>query len=95
VDDPLFPDELDMVFIVNAFHDLTEPVALLQNLLTSLKPQAKVIIMDRDPAKINYRGGHFLSQNELQDIIKISPFELIQVETFLAHHNIYILRSAW
>lgn len=93
VDDPLLPADLDMVFIVNAFHDFTEPVAMLENLYPSLKPEATVVIMDRDPAKINDRGRHLLSQAELQEIIEISPFELIRVETFPAHHNIYILRS--
>src|SRR5512139_3858770 len=41
VDDPLFPPgALDMVFIVNAFHDLARPVELLAGLRPALKPGA-------------------------------------------------------
>jgi len=61
VEDPLFPDdELDMVFIVNAFHDLAKPVELLNNIVPSLKPGAPVVIIDRDPSKFRDRARHNL-----------------------------------
>ena len=43
--DPLLPPGLEMVFIVNAFHDISHPVPLLNNLADSLKPGAAVIIV--------------------------------------------------
>lgn len=93
VDDPLLPQgELDMVFIVNAFHDFEKPVALLNNLAVSLKPKATVVILDRDPAKFSDPSGHFLTKEEVLQRIKESVFELVRIETFLAHHNIYIIR---
>ena len=47
VDDPRLPAaSLDMVFVVNAFHDLEKPVDLLANLLPSLKPGATVVITE-------------------------------------------------
>ncbi len=93
VEDPLFPEGLlDMVFIVNAFHDLAKPVDLLNNLVPSLKPEAFVVIIDRDPAKFRDPAGHFLSKKEVLEKIEESQFELDRVETFLAQHNIYIIR---
>lgn len=93
VEDPLFPDgALDMVFIVNAFHDLAKPVELLDNLLPSLKPGATVVIMDRDPDKIRDPAGHFLTKEDILAKIDASRFILDRVETFLPQHNIYILR---
>jgi ubiquinone/menaquinone biosynthesis C-methylase UbiE len=93
VEDPLFPeDALDMVFIVNAFHDLARPVALLNNLTASLKPGARVVILDRDPAKYRDAYGHFLTKEEVLERIEESDFELDRVETFLPQHNIYIIR---
>ena len=93
VEDPLFPESvLDMVFIVNAFHDLAKPVALLNNLIPSLKPGGSVVILDRDPAKYRDTYGHFLSKEEVMDRIEASDFELDRVETFLPQHNIYIIR---
>jgi ubiquinone/menaquinone biosynthesis C-methylase UbiE len=94
VEDPLFPaGQLDMVFIVNAFHDLEKPVELLNNLLPSLKPGALVVIMDRDPAKISDPNHHFLTREAVLQKIEQSRFVLDRLETFLPRHNLYILRA--
>jgi ubiquinone/menaquinone biosynthesis C-methylase UbiE len=94
VDDPRFPPaSLDLVFIVNAFHDLERPVELLANLLPSLKPGAAVVIMDRDPDKISDRSGHFMIRAEVEETIGRSVFEVARVETFLRDHNLYILKA--
>ena len=92
VEDPLLPKDLDMVFIVNAFHDLARPVELLNNLSLSLKPEALVVILDRDPKKFRYDTDHFLTEEEVLDKIEESVFELDRLETFLPQHNIYIIR---
>ena len=94
VDDPCFPlASLDMVFMVNAFHDLERPVELLAKLLPSLKPGANVVIMDRDPAKFSDSARHFLTRAEVEETVGRSVFELVKVETFLRDHNLYVLRA--
>ena len=93
VDDPLLPEgALDMVFIVNAFHDLTRPVTLLNSLISSLKPGATVVIIDRVPEKYQSARDHFLSEQEVLETIAQSDFALDRVETFLSEHNIYVVR---
>jgi len=93
VEDPLLPKGiLDMVFIVNAFHDLAKPVVLLNKLVPSLKPDAPVVIIDRDPSKFRDPAGHFLTQEEILEAIEQSDFELDRMETFLPQHSIYILK---
>jgi predicted methyltransferase len=92
VEDPRLPaGSLDMVFMVNAFHDLERPVELLANLLPALKPGALVVIMDRDPARSG--ESHFLPREKVEEIIGRSVFELVRVETFLRYHNLYILKA--
>ncbi len=94
VDDPrLPPASLDMVFMVNAFHDLDKPVELLANLLPSLKPGGIVVIMDRDPARFSDSARHFLAREEVAEMISRSVFELARVEDFLRDHNLYILKA--
>jgi ubiquinone/menaquinone biosynthesis C-methylase UbiE len=94
VDDPRFPlASLDMVFMVNAFHDLERPVELLAKLLPSLKPGAIAVIMDRDPARFSDADRHFLTRAEVEEKVGRSVFELVRVETFLRDHNLYILRA--
>ena len=92
VEDPRFPPaSLDMVFIVNAFHDLEKPVELLANLLPALKPGATVVVMDRDPARSGER--HFLTREQVEEIVGRSVFEIVRTETFLRYHNLYILKA--
>lgn len=94
IDDPGFPPaSLDMAFMVNSFHDLERPVELLAKLLPSLKPGATVVIMDRDPAKVSDRSGHFMTRKEVEETVGRSVFELVSIETFLPDHNLYILRA--
>jgi ubiquinone/menaquinone biosynthesis C-methylase UbiE len=94
IEDPLFPaGALDMVFIVNAFHDLARPVELLANLRPALKPGAAVVIMDRDPARISDPSHHFLTRAQVEEIVGRSVFDLDRVETFLPQHNLYILKA--
>jgi ubiquinone/menaquinone biosynthesis C-methylase UbiE len=98
VEDPRLPAAaLDMVFMVNSFHDLERPVELLANLLPSLKPDGTVVIMDREREKASDR--HFLTRAEVEEIVGRSVFEIVRIETFLRYHNLYILkartRPAW
>jgi ubiquinone/menaquinone biosynthesis C-methylase UbiE len=93
VEDPLFPEaRLDMVFIVNAFHDLAKPVELLNNIVPGLKPGALVVIIDRDPAKVGGFNRHVLTQEEVLEHIENSDFDLDRIVTFLPQHNIYIIK---
>ncbi len=94
VDDPRLPiASLDMVFMVNAFHDLEKPIELLAKLLPSLKPDAIVVIMDRDPARFSDSARHFLTRAQVEETVGRSVFELVRVETFLRDHNLYILSA--
>jgi len=48
-DDPQLPrDKVDSVLLLKTYHEVDKPVALLQNLRASLRPGAKVGIIDRN-----------------------------------------------
>ncbi|MCJ7586304.1 MAG: class I SAM-dependent methyltransferase [Candidatus Aminicenantes bacterium] len=93
VENPLLPSAaLDMVFMVNVFHDLTKPVGLLRGIVPSLKPGATVVILDRDPAKFASGNKHNLPTETILALIKEADFELLGMETFFRVHNLYIIR---
>ena len=56
------------------------------------KPEALVVILDRDPDKVKYDTDHFLSKEMVLKKIEESVFELDSLETFLPQHNVYIIR---
>lgn len=49
VKDPRLPRGIDAVLIVNAYHEMEDPVTLLKNVERSLKPQGRVGVVDFGP----------------------------------------------
>jgi SAM-dependent methyltransferase len=48
-DDPLLPpNQVDSVLLLKTYHEIAKPVALLRNLRASLRPGAKIGIIDRN-----------------------------------------------
>jgi SAM-dependent methyltransferase len=48
-DDPLLPDtSVDAVLLLKTYHEVAQPVVLMRNLRTALRPGAKVGIIDRN-----------------------------------------------
>lgn len=45
-DDPRLPAPVDAVLIVDAYHEMAQPVALLRNVARSLKPNGRIGIVD-------------------------------------------------
>ena len=90
---PLFPEgKLDMVIMVYVFHELKHPAEFFENVKLSLKPGAKIVVVDRDPEKYGYYSTHFLKKDEILRRVKNTGFELEKIETFLPRDNIYIFQ---
>ena len=92
--DPSFPKgQLDLIFMTWVYHHLEHPVALLRNLIPSLKPGGTVVIVDPDPIK--NRGGRS-PENRSPDQIRREAgeagFEVVRIKTFLKLDNLYVLK---
>lgn len=83
---------MDMVIMVYVFHELTEPIALMEDIKSSLKPGALVVIVDRDPDRYGREYGHFMRKEDIIERVLEADYELVDVKTFLPRDNIYILR---
>jgi ubiquinone/menaquinone biosynthesis C-methylase UbiE len=91
--DPLFPKgELDMVVMMLAFHEFENHAKWLENVKPSMKSNATLIIIERDPEKTGSGHGHFMKKDEILETVKEANFELVQIETFLKNDNIFIFR---
>lgn len=54
-DDPILPaNAVDAVLLLKTYHEVAKPIALLQNLRASLRPGAKVGIIDRNGKAENH-----------------------------------------
>ena len=57
-DDPMLPKEaVDAVLLLKTYHEVADPVALLKNLRSSLKPGARVGIIDKNGNGTNHGVG--------------------------------------
>jgi ubiquinone/menaquinone biosynthesis C-methylase UbiE len=94
VEDPLFPNSsLDAVLMVLSYHHLARPVALLKNLIPSLKPGAIVAVLDPDAVKDpGSRSSEYTSKEKIEREAGQAGFELVRVEDFLTRDNLFVLR---
>jgi ubiquinone/menaquinone biosynthesis C-methylase UbiE len=93
VENPLLPkNTLDLAFMINVYHHLDMPVALVRNIIPSLKSTGILAIVDADPEKSNFGPGHSTPREEMLAQLDEAGYKLIRVETFLPDDNIYICR---
>jgi ubiquinone/menaquinone biosynthesis C-methylase UbiE len=82
ITDPKLPKgELDVIFVISAYHHFQDPVALMRNARASLKPDGIVAI------------GEWLdatSPEQVETQMKAAGYKLDRTETFLEKNNLYI-----
>ena len=89
IDDPQFPRrDLELVVIVHAFHDFSEPVRWLENARKYLKPGAPVAIIDRDPYKS--AESHFWSKDHIIRLAREAGYELTKAADADTNHLILL-----
>lgn len=91
VDDPRFPRrDLELIVIVHAFHDFSQPVEWLRNARKYLRPGATVAIIDRDPAQ----GGdaHFWPRERIVRYAEEAGFEPVRIVDGISRHLIVVIR---
>jgi ubiquinone/menaquinone biosynthesis C-methylase UbiE len=96
VADPCFPpSEMDVAFIINTYHHLNEPVAVLKNTVPALKPGGILAIVEHDPEKMG--PGYARSTTSKEVLVKQAEeagYDLVKVDTFLERDNIYIFKPS-
>jgi ubiquinone/menaquinone biosynthesis C-methylase UbiE len=81
--DPRLPvDKLDMVFMVRSLHDMNKPVEVLDNIAASLKPGAKVVVVEVEGKEYDgtWRGP---TLQQFLDVIARSRFALERTDRSL------------
>jgi ubiquinone/menaquinone biosynthesis C-methylase UbiE len=91
VTDPMLPGgALDMVYMINTYHHLEQPVELMRNIAPGLKPGGLLVIIEHDAAKLPDEEEHTTPQDELLKEAWEAGFELVRIDTFLELDNINI-----
>ena len=82
VNDPKLPEnKLDIIFIISAYHHFQDPIKLLNNARSSLKPDGLLAI------------GEWLnatSSKQVKAQMIAAGYKLVRIETFLEKNDMYI-----
>jgi|OpeIllAssembly_1097287.scaffolds.fasta_scaffold440300_1 ubiquinone/menaquinone biosynthesis C-methylase UbiE len=93
VDDPRFPrQDLELVVIVHAFHDFSQPVDWLRNVRRYLRPGAAVAIIDQDPSQGG--GDHFWPRDRILGYAEKAGFEPVKVVDDISRHLIIVIKPS-
>ena len=88
--DPLFPvGDLDMIFMRYVFHHLEDPVSWMKNVIPYMKPDAPMVIVERDTNKTKTGRDHFMSEEEVLEIMAETDFVLDRTDYRFGVDNIY------
>lgn len=92
VDDPLLPEgEMDVVYMINTYHHLAQPVELMRNIIPSLKPGGRLVVIEHDPEKYPEAGpDHSTPHDELIQEAEAAGYELLRLVDFLERDNINV-----
>ncbi len=107
-DDPAFPvNNLDMVIMRSVFHDLENPLSMLENIKKYLKPNAPLVVIEPHPnIEIQKRmlrmmkctsielllPVHNMTREELLTIVDQSSFILESEKSFRSWSSVYVFK---
>jgi len=92
VADPKLPKrKLDIVFMINVYHHLDEPIPLIANILPSLKKGGLLAIVECDPDKVEWGESHgCIQKKDMTRHLEKAGFNVIRIENILNEDRIYI-----
>jgi len=92
-DDPkLPPASVDLILMVDVYHELSEPQAMLRHLRESLKPGGRLVLLEyrkEDPA-VPIKPEHKMSIAEAKVEVESEGFTLSKVDEALPRQHILI-----
>jgi len=89
--DPLLPDnELDMIFMVNVYHHLSDPVRVMRNAIPSLKTDGTLVIIEGVPGRNGGSTSHATKQETVVSQMKEAGYSFRKVAAELERSNVYI-----
>ena len=93
--EPGFPaGALDLVYLINTYDHLEDPVALLRNTRGSLKLDGRLAVIVYDPEKLHDHSGHAVPRERLISECTRAGFELVHLDTTFTYDNIYLFKKS-
>jgi len=94
VTNPYFPKgKLDLVYVINAYENFSDPVRLLANTRSSLNDSGRLAIVAYDPLKMNNNRKKAIPKETIIQQVTSAGYQLAKLDTSsLPYDNVYIFR---
>lgn len=94
-DPKLPPNTMDLVLLVDVYHEFSEPQAMLDKIRESLKPDGRLVLLEyrKEDPSIPIRPEHKMSVAEVKTEVEAQGYKLDQVIEKLPRQHIIIFRK--
>ena len=97
VDDPKLPRaSIDVVLLVDVYHEFSEPQKMLQRIRESLRPDGRIVLLEyrgEDPA-VPIRPEHKMTVQQVKAELEPEGFRLDRVSEVLPRQHILIFKKS-
>lgn len=95
-DPKLPPNALDLVLLVDVYHEFSEPQAMLDKIRESLKPDGRLVLLEyrKEDPTVPIRIEHKMTVAEVKTEVEAQGYKLDQVIETLPRQHIIIFRKA-
>ena len=95
-DPKLPPNTMDLVLLVDVYHEFSQPQAMLDKIRESLKPDGRLVLLEyrKEDPRIPIRPEHKMSVAEVKTEVEAEGYKLDQVIEKLPRQHIIIFRKA-
>jgi len=92
--DPLIPEKVDFIFIVDTYHHISERKAYFENLRSALSPNGKIVIVDFRKGKLPFgpRDHAKISKSKIISELKEAGYTVYADHGFLKYQNFLIFK---
>ena len=97
VNDPKLPaGQIDLVLLVDVYHEFSEPQAMLDRIRESLKPGGRLVLLEyrKEDPKVPIRLEHKMSVAEAKTEVEAEGYKLDEVIEKLPRQHIIIFKPA-
>jgi ubiquinone/menaquinone biosynthesis C-methylase UbiE len=91
--DPKLPaGRIDLILMIDVYHELTQPQRMLQKMKEALKPDGRLVLIEyrKEDPTIPIRPEHKMSVAEVKTEVEAEGYRLAQVLRTLPRQNIFV-----
>lgn len=94
--DPKLPaGKLDMILMVDVYHEFSQPQRMLQEMKKALKPDGRLILVEyrKEDPSIPIRPEHKMSAHEVKTEVEAEGYKLMETLKTLPRQSMFVFRK--